>query len=199
MVRHQGQGDKIVVMQITKDCLIQGAKPVSTHSAAWLAAMIECEGTVTFQYNEQIKGGKLHTHIQPRVVFVNSDYLLVDAVKQAMADFSGTIPYDYVVNSARSLGKKPKRDVQINGFKCLPLLKAIQPEMVGVKAEVTKCVIDFIEYRQSLKQPKQKYGDYEFELLRRVRQINTSGWVTKPKFALISTEAVAERRAAVVS
>ena len=78
-----------MVMQITKDCLIQGAKPVSTRSAAWLAAMIECEGTVTFQYNEQIKGGKLHSHIQPRVVFVNSDYLLVDAVerRRAMADF----------------------------------------------------------------------------------------------------------------
>ena len=55
--------------------------------------------------------------------------------------------------------------------------------MVWNKAE-SKSPIDFVEYRQSLKQPKQKYGDYEFELLRRVRlSEGTSGWVTKPKFA----------------
>lgn len=198
MAENRKQNGKMVVMAITKDCLINGSKPVSAdRCVSWLAAMIECEGTFTFQYNEQVQDGKLSTHIQPRVIFVNSDFVLVDAVDETMTAL-GVSVYRRPKPFTAGMGKKPKREIQVNGFKCLPLLKLLLPAMVGAKREVAQCMIDFIEYRKGLNQPKQKYGDYEFELLRRVREINSGQWNNKPKFSLISTEAVAERRAGAV-
>lgn len=161
----------------------------------WLAAMLECEGTFTFQYNEQVKNGILHSHIQPRLIFVNSDFAMVDAVVEAMRSL-GFVAYERLVTSTTGLGKKPKRELQYSGFKSLPLLKMLLPEMVGAKREVVECMIAFIEYRMKLKMPKRKYGDYEFSLLRQVREINSGQWNNKPKFSEISEDAVGERRTA---
>ena len=161
----------------------------------WLAAMLEAEGTFTFQYNEQEKDGRLSTHIQPRVIFVNSDFALVDGVKAAAMTLGFELYQRPTVYNS-GMGKKPKKELQYNGFRCLPLLKMLLPEIVGEKKVCVQCMIDFIEYRQSLKQPKQKYGDYEFELLRRVREVNSGKWDRQPKFSSITTDAVSKRRKA---
>ena len=164
----------------------------------WLAAMLEAEGTFTFAYNEQVKNGKLHSHIQPLAIFVNSDMRLVDRVEQIVNDL-GFVPYrrDHF-NSG--IGRKEKVEIQCRGFKLLPLLELLRPHMVGEKTECVDCMIQFIEHRQYLQtvgRPKQKYGEIEFGLLRRVREINSGHWRQAPKFSQISTEAVSGRRDAV--
>jgi hypothetical protein len=196
MVTDNATRAKLVVMKRLPEVPCVASNRDKQKKIAWLAAMLECEGTFTFQYNEQIKEGRLHSHIQPRIIFVNSDFAMVDAVAKTFRNL-GFEPYERPGTHAPGIGKKPMREIQYNGFKSLPLIKLLRPEMVGAKIEVVDCMIAFIEYRQGLKQPKQKYGDYEFELLRRVREINSGQWNNKPKFALISTEAVKERREAV--
>jgi hypothetical protein len=166
----------------------------------WLCAMLEAEGTFSFQYNEQVKNGKLHSHIQPLVIFVNSDMALVDRVHVVIAEL-GFVPYRGRPKTS-GLGKKKKAEVTCNGFKSLPLLKMLRPYMVGEKTECVDCLIRFIEYRQHLQsigKPKKIYSDVEFALLRRVREINSGHWRQAPKFSQISTEAVSGRRDAVAS
>lgn len=170
---------------------------VRSANAMWLAAMLECEGTFTFQYNEQQKGNGLHSHIQPRVIFVNSDFKLVDKVEEVMVEF-GFVPYRNG-NVKGGLGKKLKAELQYNGFKCLPLLKMLRPFMFGEKAEAADCMIEFIEYRFSLqrqKLSKKPYGEKEFALLRRVRKINSGHWAHTPKLSLITSTTVRQRREA---
>src|SRR6266404_344130 len=161
---------------------------------AWITAMLECEGTFTFQYNEQYKNGRMHSHIQPRVIFVNSDRLLVDTVDVTLARLTGIKPYRK--DGIRcGMGKKLKSEIQINGFKVLPFLKQIRPYIAGSKAQIVDYMIQFIEYRQSLALPKQAYGDFEFDLLAKVRKINSGHWKKQPKFAAISSTTVRRRRA----
>lgn len=160
---------------------------------SWIAAVLECEGTFTFQYNEQCKGGKVFSHIQPRVIFVNSDMLLVDRVEKLLVELVGFKPYrrDGIKGG---MGRKAKSEVQINGFKCLPLLKELRPFIFGAKAEVVDVIIEFIEFRLSLKNKKQMYGDREFALLGRVREINSGHWNRSPKFSSVSSTTVRQRR-----
>lgn len=161
----------------------------------WLAAMLEAEGTFTFQYNEQIKQGKIHSHIQPRLLFVNSDMSLVAKVELIMSDlgFVARRGKEFV----KGMGKKPKVELSYSGFKCLPLLELLRPYLVGEKTECADCMIDFVKYRQHLQsigKPKAKYSEVEFGFLRRVREINSGHWRQSPKFSLISTLAVEGRR-----
>ena len=158
----------------------------------WLAAMFECEGTFTFQYNEQVDGGGLKSHIQPRVIFVNTDFKLVDAVDDGLRMF-GFQAYrnDHIKGG---LGKKKKAELQVNSMKSLPLLKLLRPFMIGDKSEVVDCLIAFIEYRLSRPKKARPYGEYEFSLLRRVREINSGHWRLKRKFSSISSETVRQRR-----
>lgn len=159
----------------------------------WVTAMLECEGTFTFQYNKQCKNGKIHSHIQPRVIFVNSDISLVDAVETEVLRLTSLTPYrKYDIKCG--MGKRPKTSLTYCGFKCLPFLEMVRPFMVGSKSEVVDCMISFIGYRQSLDKPKQIYGDFEFDLLRRVKKINSGNWNIQPKFSSISTSAVLQRR-----
>jgi hypothetical protein len=158
----------------------------------WVSAMLECEGTFTFQYNEQTKLGKIHSHLQPRIIFVNSDMKLVDAVENMAKALGYTLWRRDGIRGG--LGKKSKSELQYNGFKALPLLKELRPFIVGDKSEIVDCLIKFIEYRQNLDQPKQKYGDFEFDLFRRVREINSGHWNNTPKFSLVSSETVRQRR-----
>lgn len=161
----------------------------------WLAAMLEAEGTFTFQYNEQVKNGKLHSHIQPLTIFTNSDMKLVDRVEEVFKNLG--------FDSYRrppfigGLGKKKKCEIQYNGFKSLPLLELLRPYMIGEKTECVDCMIGFVKYRQELQaagKPKAKYSEVEFGFLRRVREINSGHWRQEPKFSQISESAVAERR-----
>lgn len=172
----------------------RGNEQERSKKLTWISAMLECEGTFTFQYNEQIKNGKMHSHIQPRVIFVNSDISLVDAVEKMIVDLTGIVPYRRD-GFKTGVGKREKSEVQINGFHSLPFLKEVRPYVVGAKGELVDILIRFIEYRQSLAQPKQRYGDLEFELLRRVREINSGHWAHQPKFSSISSETVRQRRA----
>jgi hypothetical protein len=175
--------------------LMSNTRVVDHAKLAWLTAMIEAEGTFTFQYNEQEKDGTIHSHIQPLVIFTNSDLLLVNRVAEIMTGF-GFPPY-WRKPRISGIGKKQKTEVQYNGFKALPLLKLLRPHMVGEKTECVDCMIKFIEFRQALQaahKPKVKYGDVEFGLLRRVRAINSGHWKQVPKFSQISTEAVKQRR-----
>ena len=161
----------------------------------WLAAMLEAEGTFTFQYNEQVKDGRVSTHIQPLALFINSDMGLVDRVEQVMCEL-GFAPHRGKP-SVGGIGKKLKVELRYNGFKSLALLRVLRPYMIGAKTECVDCMIEFIEYRQRLAKagkPKAKYGEVEFGLLRRVREINSGHWRQTPKFSKISTDAVAERR-----
>lgn len=161
----------------------------------WLTAMLECEGTFTFQYNEQIKEGRIYSHIQPRVIFVNSDLKLVDAVEKTMRYLG--MKKVYRRDGIRGgIGRRPKSEVQVNGFRSLPLLYLLRPFMVGTKTEVVDCMIQFVEYRKSLKNGKQKYGDLEFDLLAQVRKINSGHWHRSPKFSSVSSTTVRQRRAA---
>jgi hypothetical protein len=161
----------------------------------WLTAMLEAEGTFTFQYNEQVKDGRISTHIQPLVIFVNSDMALADRVEEVMKELGFTTyrrpPYK------GGIGTKPKAEISDRGFRVLPFLQLLRPFMVGDKAECVDCMIEFIEYRQRLQaagKPKAKYSEVEFGLLRRVREINSGHWRQTPKFSKISTDAVADRR-----
>lgn len=158
----------------------------------WLAVALECEGTFTFQYNEQEKRGRIHSHIQPRVIFVNTDLLLVERAEKVAIEL-GFKPYrrDGIIGG---IGKKPKAELQWNGFKAIPLLRLVRPLMVGQKAEAADCLIRFVECRQTLLRPKQPYGEFEFGLLARVRQINSGHWLRKPKFSSLSSTTVRQRR-----
>lgn len=161
----------------------------------WLTAMLEAEGTFTFQYNEQLKNGTLHSHIQPRVIFVNSDRRLVDRVEFLLNDLGFLGSRKDGMKSG--MGAKLKSEVVRSGFKTRPLLELLRPHMVGEKTECVDCMIEFIKFRQHLQAigtPKQKYSEVEFTLLRRVREINSGHWKQTPKFSMISTEAVGIRR-----
>jgi hypothetical protein len=185
--------DKMVVMEN----MITVLSAERNKKIAWLSAMFECEGCFTFQYNEQKKDGRIHSHISPRVIFVNSDFSMVDAVGAVMMEL-GFDPYQKP-EFIGGLGKKPKREIAYSGFRCLPLLLMLRPEIVGEKKECVDCMIAFIERRKKLQaegKPKQKYDEYDFELLRRVRKINSGHWRQRPKFSDISEEAVEGRRAA---
>lgn len=167
-------------------------------SIIWLTAMLEAEGTFSFAYNEQVKNGTLHSHIQPIIVFINSDVQLVNRVEFLLTEFASK-PYRSKPRTC-GIGKKLKTWLQYSGFKLLPLLKLIRPHIVGEKIECIDCMIEFIEFRQHLQstgKPKQKYSEVEFTLLRRVREINSGHWKQTPKFSQISTEAVSGRRDAV--
>lgn len=164
----------------------------------WLTAMLEAEGTFTFQYNEQVKNGKLHTHIQPRVIFINSDPRLVHRVEFLLNDLGHLGSRKDGITGG--IGVKLKSELVRSGFKVLPLLELLRPHMVGEKTECVDCMIEFIKFRQHLQAigtPKQKYSEVEFTLLRRVREINSGHWKQIPKFSQISTEAVSGRRDAV--
>lgn len=163
----------------------------------WLAAMLEAEGTFTFQYNEQVKNGKLHSHIQPLTIFINSDMRLVDRVEGIMRGL-GFIPHRSPARRYKtSIGLKKKVEIRYNGFKALPLLELLRPYLVGEKTECVDCMIGFVKYRQKLQaagKPKAKYSEVEFGFLRRVREINSGHWRQEPKFSQISESAVAGRR-----
>src|ERR1700722_1396788 len=92
------------------------------------------------------------------------------------------------------IGKKPKAELQWYGFKAIPFVKLLRPFMVGEKLEAADCLIRFVEYRKSLLRPKQAYGEFEFSLLRRVREINSGHWRHQPKFSSISSTTVSQRR-----
>lgn len=160
----------------------------------WLAAMLEGEGTFTFQYNEQYQDGAMKCHIQPRVIFVNTDLKLTSRVEQIFINM-GVKPYrkDKIICG---IGEKPKSEVQINGFKALSVLKTLFPYIYGSKKEVVACLIEFIEYRQNNENMRQVYGDYEYDLVKKVREINSGHWKRKPKFSTISSETVRQRREA---
>src|SRR5271163_4895196 len=82
-------GGNIIAMPISR---LADADQKREMKLVWLAAMLETEGTFTFAYNEQHKDGKLHSHIQPLVLFVNSDMKLVDRVEEVIADL-GFLPH----------------------------------------------------------------------------------------------------------
>jgi hypothetical protein len=161
----------------------------------WLTAMLEAEGTFTFQYAEQEQDGALKCHITPRIIFVNTDFVLVDRTDQLITEFSGIKAYRG--NMKGGLGRKPKNELQINGQKTLPLLKILHPYVYGSKKEAVEHLISFVEYRQSLKHRNQVYGDYEYSLVARVREINSGHWRRKSKYFAISSETVRQRREAV--
>jgi hypothetical protein len=158
----------------------------------WMSAMLECEGTFTFQYNEQNRKGKIHSHLQPRIIFVNSDQKLVNAFQNLAAEFGYEMYRRDGIKSG--MGEKEKSELQYNGFKTLPFLHQLKPFMIGVKLELLDLLIRFIEYRQSLDRPKQIYSDFEFGLFRRVREINSGHWKRIPKFSLLTSETVRQRR-----
>lgn len=99
----------------------------------WLAAMLEAEGIFTFQYSGQLKNGKVDSHIQPLVIFINSDLLLVGRVEQVMSDF-GCVPHQGKPRTT-GMGGKLKTELLYNGFRSLPLLELLRPHMVGEKTE----------------------------------------------------------------
>ena len=158
----------------------------------WLGCAFECEGTFTMQYNEMEEEGGLKSYIQPRLIFVNSDLLIVNEVDRLIRKF-GFEPYrrEGIIGG---IGKKKKTELAYLGKKILPLLKMLRPYLVGEKSECADCMIAFIEYRQSLKRKAQQYGDYEFSLFNRVRKINSGHWRRKPKFSELSSETVRQRR-----
>lgn len=175
--------------------LMKNSRVVDSMKTVWLAAMLEAEGTFSFQYNEQYKGGKLHSHIQPLVIFVNSDMKLIDRVQEVIADL-GFVPYRGRPKTT-GIGRKKKSYISCNGFKALPLLKLLRPHIVGQKLECVDCIIEFIEYRlmlQAAGTPKKIYSDVEFTLLRRVRAINSGHWRQSPKFSFLDATAVQQRR-----
>jgi hypothetical protein len=160
----------------------------------WLTAMLEAEGTFTFQYVEQEQDGALKCHITPRIIFVNTDFVLVDRVDRLITDFSGIKAYR--CNMKGGLGRKPKNELQVSGQKTLPLLKILHPYVYGSKKEAVEHLISFVEYRQSLKRRNQVYGEYEYSLVARVREINSGNWIHKSKYFAISSETVRQRREA---
>jgi hypothetical protein len=159
----------------------------------WLACAFECEGTFTLQYTETEEDGGLKSYIQPRMIFVNSDMKIAQKVERILVDNDFVKPYRR--NGIQSgIGKKKKTEIACLGKKALPILRLLRPYIVGDKAECVDMMIEFIVYRQSLKQINQPYTDYEYGLFNRVRAINSGHWKRKPKFSELSSETVRQRR-----
>lgn len=162
----------------------------------WLASMLESEGTFTFQYNEQVKNGGLHSHIQPRVLFTNTDKDLNNMV-QAIWFMEFGLECHRKDGIKGGLGQKLKSLLMVSSFGIAPFLREIRPFMVGGKSRLVDLLLQFIDYRQSLRNCHQRYGEFEFSILKQVREINSGHWRNTPKFSAISSETVRQRREAV--
>lgn len=165
----------------------------------WLGAMFECEGTFTLQYTETEEDGGLKSYIQSRLLFVNSDLKLVDRVERLVREIGYAHKPSRKDGIVCGIGRKKKSQLSYLGKKTLPLLKLLRPYIVGDKAECADCMIDFMDYRESLraiKKTAQPYSEYEFALFRRIREINSGHWRRKPKFSDLSPETVRQRRLA---
>ena len=109
--RDTASGGNIIAMPISR---LMDIDQKCEMKAVWLCAMLEAEGTFSFAYNEQIKDGTIHSHIQPIVIFTNSDMRLVKRVDDVLCEL-GFTPYRGKEFSG-GMGRKPKRDLQYRGF-----------------------------------------------------------------------------------
>jgi hypothetical protein len=113
----------------------------------WLAAMIEAEGSITFQTVRR-DGGRII--ITPFVCFVNSDALLLSRVRGLLTRLAVDAK-----SRPRSCGfarhssaKLPCSMVRVDGEACQPVLEAILPFMVGAKRRNAKVVLRYLASRK---------------------------------------------------
>jgi hypothetical protein len=113
----------------------------------WLAAMIEAEGSITFQTVRR-DGGRII--ITPFVCFVNSDALLLSRVRGLLTRLavdckSRPRSCGFTRHSSTNLGCAM---VRVDGEACQPVLEAILPFMVGAKRRNAKVVLRYLSSRK---------------------------------------------------
>lgn len=113
----------------------------------WLAAMIETEGSITFQTVRRPEGRIV---ITPFVCFVNSDVRLFSRVRELLTQLVASLP-----QRPRSIGLTRHRatnkgcvQVRVDGEACQPVLEAILPFMVGEKRRNAKVVLRYLASRK---------------------------------------------------
>lgn len=151
---------------------------------AWLAGIIDGEGTITLERNGTRRLAGI-MGLSPKVIVANSNEAIIQRT----------------VNLMQHLGVNPHIKTQVSGYgrkladgsrtvtrrrnmywvvcaglaKSKRILAPVLPHLIG-KAEQARVVLDFIEVRGDPQQAKGKpYGEYELSLLERIRALNFRG------------------------
>ena len=110
-------------------------------SLTWLAAVIECEGSISCQVYTHPDG---RVRLTPFVCFVNSDQLLLKRVGEILDEIG--VAYRDCKNKGTN---KPVSTYRCDGVKPVKkLLETIVPYLVGEKTRNAKNILEFIESRE---------------------------------------------------
>ena len=111
-------------------------------SLTWLAAVIECEGSVSVQVYTLPDG---RVRLTPFVSFVNSDDLLLKRVAEIFDEIG--VKWRNCKHSTPTV--KPVSTYRVDGIKPVKLLlTTILPYMVGEKVRNAQNVLEFIKSRE---------------------------------------------------
>ena len=111
-------------------------------SLTWLAAVIECEGSVSCQVYTLPDG---RVRITPFVSFVNSDDLLLKRVAELFDEIG--VKWRNCKHSTPTV--KPVSTYRVDGVKPVKLLlSTLLPYMVGEKRKYAENVLEFIRSRE---------------------------------------------------
>lgn len=111
-------------------------------SLTWLAAVIECEGSVSVQVYTLPDG---RVRLTPFVSFVNSDELLLKRVAETFDEIG--VKWRNCKHSSPTV--KPVSTYRVDGVKPVKLLlTTILPYMIGEKAKNAQNVLAFIQSRE---------------------------------------------------
>ena len=143
---------------------------------AYLAGLIDGEGTVTLEKHGRRRKGNNEMGISPIVLVANTDYTLIQHTVNLFRKL-GVNPYVKSQNpKKKNRRKKTCYWVTCKGLnKCKRILIPLLPYLVGKQAQA-RLILEWIESRGDTNVAKGKpYSDYDFQIWDKVKSINHRG------------------------
>jgi len=130
----------------------------------WIAGMWEAEGWFSMQIGCNPKGRYI-----PNCGLANTDMEIITEVTRILEN--NEIAYWVGKPRVNGLGKKPKRDIVIQGLKRVRRFVSVILPYLRTKRQKALLLKQFIDFRETVPQ-KQKYGDLEKSIYLSLRGLN---------------------------
>jgi hypothetical protein len=142
---------------------------------AYLAGIIDGEGTVTLERNGTRRKGNGQMGFSPKVIIANTNRALIQRITNIESAL-GVNPHIKVQLAGKYKRGKVMYWATIAGLsKCGRILRPILPYLVAKDGQA-RIVLDFIDYRGDPIIAKGKpYGEYELGLVEKIRALNIRG------------------------
>jgi hypothetical protein len=142
---------------------------------SWVGGILDGEGSFILSRVTRKDSGGLH--LLPQISIGNTNYWLIDEVARILTALG--IPH-HVHGPFQPRCKryekrnKPAKMLQIQGIKRVARALTVLLPYVRAKREAAEALLQYCEYRLQADH-KQPYGDVEFEILRRIKDLNRRG------------------------